>query len=1031
MTKYLAMALAAMCVLGKVAPSALGVDPPVMLVEDATSFTLANGHVTARIEKRQGVLASLKYKDLEMLGKASGRPFGYWSHDGGGALGNSKESAVLVDPAKNGGERAIVSCRFQRGEGGNLPADVDLRFALGRGDTGIYVYSIWAHKPDYPAFRLGEARYTLKLNEKVFDYLTIDARRRKVMPTPEDWDKGTRLNMMEARRMNTGLYKGQPEHKYDYSAIQFETPAFGWSSTQHNLGLWVVNPTIEYLGGGPTKVELTGHLDTSAGAAPTLCNYWVGSHYGGSAFRVAQGEAWSKVVGPMLIYCNTAAGHEALWKDALAKAKQEEATWPYDWVADAAYPTRAQRGSVAGQLTVKDPLVAMDKVSNLLVGLTGTEDWQKDAKSYQFWVRADKSGRFTIPKVRPGAYTLRAFADGVLGEFSQPNVVVTAAKTTELGNLEWKPVRHGRQLWEIGIPNRSAEEFRHGDHYWQWGLYLKYPEEFPSDVNFIIGKSDWKKDWNYCQPPRIDGNKVSPTTWSITFDLPEAPRGKATLRLAFAGSSGVGGIQVKINDQDAGNTGPLPNTGVMHRDGIRGYWFERDVAFDAALLKAGTNVLKLTNPARSWQQGVLYDYLRLELDEPPKAETRQPVAEEPPTDWIDPTTGHRVLRLSREPGSSSLYFHQNTYTPEGDKLVFDTRQGIAAVDLTTLGSKPPQVELIVPGARAIATARKTREVYYRKEGVLYAANLDTKVPREVTKARGNVLNADETILVATVNATDPTGKTPRPEPRKLLPQRERMFGDKLKQNLPLTPEEEASARKEDGLARRLSNPSCQAFVFTNLKTGEAKTVGYQYAWLNHLQFSPTDPTLLLYCHEGTWHEVDRIWTIRTDGSGQRLMHQRTMDMEIAGHEFWSHDGKTIWFDLQTPRSKEFWLASVNLETGAKVRYPIERDQWSIHYNVSRDGRLFAGDGGDPGQVAFAKDGRWIYLFTPVNGSLKPGKDGWLEGKLKVERLVNMTRHNYRLEPNVTITPDSKWVVFRSNMHGATHVYAVAVNKSAK
>jgi hypothetical protein len=39
------------------------------------------------------------------------------------------------------------------------------------------------------------------------------------------------------------------------------------------------------------------------------------------------------------------------------------------------------------------------------------------------------------------------------------------------------------------------------------------------------------------------------------------------------------------------------------------------VAFDAALLKRGTNVLTLTVPARSWVDGVLYDYLRLELDE--------------------------------------------------------------------------------------------------------------------------------------------------------------------------------------------------------------------------------------------------------------------------------------------------------------------------------------------------------------------------------------------------------------------------------
>jgi rhamnogalacturonan endolyase len=621
MIKQLAITLAVVLAAGVMVPSTSGAEPPVTLAEDESGFTLANGQVTARVAKRTGDLVSLKYKDLEMLGKASGKPFGYWSHNGGGSLGSSRESAVVLDPKANGGERAIVSCKFAPGQGGNLPADVDLRFALGRGDAGLYVYSLWSHKPEYAALRLGEARYTLKLNEKVFDYLTIDANRRKVMPTPEDWDKGTPLNMKEVRRMTTGRYAGQPEHKYDYAAVQFDTPAFGWSSTAHKVGLWVVNPTIEYLGGGPTKVELTGHLDVNTGAAPTLCNYWVGSHYGGSAFLVAQGETWDKVVGPMLIYCNSAAGPEEMWKDALARAVKEAEAWPYEWAADAHYPGKAGRGSVTGRITLKDSLVSMEKVHNLLVGLAAPGDWQKDARSYQFWVRADKDGRFTIPRVRPGTYALRAFADGVLGEYSRPDVGASAGQTLDLGDLEWKPVRHGKQLWEIGIPDRSAAEFRHGDHYWQWGLYLKYPEEFPKDVNFVIGQNDWRKDWNYCQPPRIDGDRVSPTTWSVTFDLPEAPRGKATLRLAFAGSSGRGGVQVSVNDQPAGGTGPLPVTGVMHRDGIRGYWFERSVPFDAALLKAGRNVLKLTNPARNWVDGVLYDYLRLELDEsapPPK-----------------------------------------------------------------------------------------------------------------------------------------------------------------------------------------------------------------------------------------------------------------------------------------------------------------------------------------------------------------------------------------------------------------------------
>ena len=40
--------------------------------------------------------------------------------------------------------------------------------------------------------------------------------------------------------------------------------------------------------------------------------------------------------------------------------------------------------------------------------------------------------------------------------------------------------------------------------------------------------------------------------------------------------------------------------------------------FDAALLKSGENEIKLTVPAGDLTSGVVYDYLRLELDESAK-----------------------------------------------------------------------------------------------------------------------------------------------------------------------------------------------------------------------------------------------------------------------------------------------------------------------------------------------------------------------------------------------------------------------------
>jgi len=237
-----------------------------------------------------------------------------------------------------------------------------------------------------------------------------------------------------------------------------------------------------------------------------------------------------------------------------------------------------------------------------------------------------------------------------------------------------------------------------------------------------------------------------------------------------------------------------------------------------------------------------------------------------------------------------------------------------------------------------------------------------------------------------------------------------------------------------------------ALVVTDAKTGTAKKIHYSTEWLNHLQASPADPNRILFCHEGAWHHVDRTWTIRTDGTDLKLMHRRTMKYEIEGHEFFSHDGKWVWYDLQTPRSKEFWLAGVNVETGERIRYPIARDQWSVHYNVSRDGKLFACDGGGPGSVANQTplpnarrlyppgNGQWIYLFTPTADppeTITVGGEKVKVGKFTVEKLVDLSKHDYQLEPNVTVTPDNKWVVFRSNMHGRGHVYAAEVAKSRK
>ncbi|HXQ38480.1 MAG TPA: hypothetical protein VN843_31055, partial [Anaerolineales bacterium] len=90
--------------------------------------------------------------------------------------------------------------------------------------------------------------------------------------------------------------------------------------------------------------------------------------------------------------------------------------------------------------------------------------------------------------------------------------------------------------------------------------------------------------------------------------------------------------------------------------------------------------------------------------------------QEPPREWIDTDTGHRVIRLSDEPGSASLYFHQNPYTPDGKKVLITVPNGLATVDLKTR-----KIDRNVDGrVNVIIAGHKTGSIYYIKQGVVYA-----------------------------------------------------------------------------------------------------------------------------------------------------------------------------------------------------------------------------------------------------------------------------------------------------------------------
>jgi hypothetical protein len=356
----------------------------VTLSEDEQTWTLDNGVVKAMVAKASGDLVSIEFKGMEMLAtrmNAQGKPdleidppgatvnglnrgmtdhqYGFWSHDAMGPRDTRPAVAkVTIDPKTNNGERAEVSVKgiskdryMGTGPGaspnGQFASDIEIRWALGRGDSGVYTYSIFNHPADYPATSIGEARFCAKLNE-FFDWLSAGTKYNK--PYPKEQEKG--------------------EDKYVYTTIQSENPAFGWSSTTKNVGFYIINPSMEYMSGGPTKPEFLGHRDTNAVAAPCVLNYWRSSHYGGASVDVAAGEQWSKVVGPFMLFVTSGNDPQTMYDAAKAQAAREQAKWPFVWVDAPEYTPKSQRSTVKGQMVLNDSQMPMKNFTNLQVGLT-------------------------------------------------------------------------------------------------------------------------------------------------------------------------------------------------------------------------------------------------------------------------------------------------------------------------------------------------------------------------------------------------------------------------------------------------------------------------------------------------------------------------------------------------------------------------------------------------------------------------------------------------------------------------------------
>lgn len=591
-------------------------DAGVTLTQSGEQAFLSNGIVTATIEKSNARISSMKIRGREMV-KSSGRQgqvyfsmAGPYEQPGGCVFSITRQDAETVD----------VSCKrvFNPAMAAKQHAvDIDVHYVMRRGVAGVYAYAILDHPASYPDATIGEWRMVWWVpGTELLERICVDELRHWDMPEPGAKSEVTGIK--EIVKYTSGKWAGRFDCKYAYSADLWKLDAYGHASERNNLGAWIVCPAHEFFNDGPMKNDLNAAADINH-------VYLNADHYNASTINLRAGEAWRKIYGPWLLFLTDKRGADANWIEAKTQALRERAQWPYRWIADPDYMA-VGRGAVSGRFVVRDKLKPQLNGAGAWVGLAAPEEtagnWQFQGKGYQHWVRAAADGSFQIPAVRPGNYTLYAFVNGAVGEFSQKNIVVGKGTNTPLGDVTWNVPHKGTRIaWEIGVPDRTAAEFRHGrSDYWTPYLWGNFWKEFSNPLEYDVTKRDWATALNYAQTTFGEGTHRTAWKWRIHFNLDAAPAADPTLTIAFASAADTQ-LDIVANDEaapfitfDPPVTGGHSGGNGLLREAIHAKYGVAHIPIPHAKLKAGANTITLSLSHARWGGShVMYDYLNLEL----------------------------------------------------------------------------------------------------------------------------------------------------------------------------------------------------------------------------------------------------------------------------------------------------------------------------------------------------------------------------------------------------------------------------------
>jgi oligogalacturonide lyase len=257
-----------------------------------------------------------------------------------------------------------------------------------------------------------------------------------------------------------------------------------------------------------------------------------------------------------------------------------------------------------------------------------------------------------------------------------------------------------------------------------------------------------------------------------------------------------------------------------------------------------------------------------------------------PAEWRelkDEKTGRPIRQLTAQGNNVHFYFTENSFTQGKNEILF----------------------------RSDRAAREEKAPHEKPHYNLFRMDLDsgviTQLTDEAAPISGCTKTPDSAIVVFTTG-----GKLKQLDTRSGAVSV--LYGETAQ--FTLTSPSISANRRYAGFVRRervgaANGPNYSGFADRYYLTKDSRITLAQLdgsAWfdifkdthqLGHFQFSPNDPSIAIFCHEGPWHLVtQRIW-------GLDLVARdvwpcfRQAEQDSIGHEFWTQDG-LIFFDNRGP-----------------------------------------------------------------------------------------------------------------------------------